>query len=386
MFSIASVPCGVAPTLWLLIGARATQGLGAAVMMALTMAFIGETVPKETTGSAMGLLGTMSAIGTALGPSLGGVLIAGLGWRAIFFVNVPLGSLTFLLALRHLPANRPQPATDHVRFDHVGTLLLAMTLAAYALALTIGRGSFGLLNIALLVAAVASRPFCARGEKGGIAFDPAVDVPRSCAEWQSGHECAGFDGNHGHAGRRAVLPVTRVRTRRGDAGLVLSAGPVAAALAGVPSGRLVDRLGAQRMTIVGLVGIAAGCTALAMVPVAFGLAGYLAPIVVLTVGYALFQAANNTAIMADVGPDQRGVVSGMLNLSRNLGFVTGASVLGAIFALASSAGDIGAAGPAAFGAGMRITFAEAAGLIVLALAIAFVNETRSVRMGHSADN
>ena len=154
MFTIASVPCGVAPTLWLLIGARATQGLGAAVMMALTMAFIGETVPKETTGSAMGLLGTMSAIGTALGPSLGGVLIAGLGWRAIFFVNVPLGSLTFLLALRHLPANRPQPATDHVRFDHVGTLLLAMTLAAYALALTIGRGSFGLLNIALLVAAV----------------------------------------------------------------------------------------------------------------------------------------------------------------------------------------------------------------------------------------
>lgn len=140
------------------------------------------------------------------------------------------------------------------------------------------------------------------------------------------------------------------------------------------------------MTIVGLVGIAAGCTALAMVPVAFGLAGYLAPIVVLTVGYALFQAANNTAIMADVGPDQRGVVSGMLNLSRNLGFVTGASVLGAIFALASSAGDIGAAGPAAFGAGMRITFAVAAGLIVLALAIAFVNETRSVRMGHSADN
>ena len=154
MFTIASVPCGVAPTLWLLIGARATQGLGAAVMMALTMAFIGETVPKETTGSAMGLLGTMSAIGTALGPSLGGVLIAGLGWRAIFFVNVPLGSLTFLFTLRHLPANRPQPATDHVRFDHVGTLLLAMTLAAYALALTIGRGSFGLLNIALLVAAV----------------------------------------------------------------------------------------------------------------------------------------------------------------------------------------------------------------------------------------
>src|SRR5712692_10407448 len=91
LFTAASLLCGVAPTLWLLITARAAQGLGAAVMMALTVALVGETVPKEKTGSAMGLLGTMSAIGTALGPSLGGVLIAGLGWRAIFLVNVPLG-------------------------------------------------------------------------------------------------------------------------------------------------------------------------------------------------------------------------------------------------------------------------------------------------------
>jgi MFS family permease len=87
------VLCGVAPTLWLLIAARALQGLGAAIMMALTMAFVGETVPKAKTGSAIGLLGTMSAIGTALGPSLGGILIAGLGWRAIFLINLPLGIL-----------------------------------------------------------------------------------------------------------------------------------------------------------------------------------------------------------------------------------------------------------------------------------------------------
>src|SRR5262249_14909038 len=73
VFTFASVLCAAAPTLWWLITARAAQGLGAAVMMALTMAFVGETVAKEQTGSAMGLLGTMSAIGTALGPSLGGV-------------------------------------------------------------------------------------------------------------------------------------------------------------------------------------------------------------------------------------------------------------------------------------------------------------------------
>ena len=128
-------------------------------MMALAMALVGETVPKARTGSAMGLLGTMSAIGTALGPSLGGVLIAGLGWRAIFLVNVPLGLLTFLLAHRYLPADRRGPKTDRAGFDSVGTLLLALTLAAYALAMTIGRGSFGPLNLALLLAA-ASAPAC----------------------------------------------------------------------------------------------------------------------------------------------------------------------------------------------------------------------------------
>jgi predicted MFS family arabinose efflux permease len=104
-------------------------------------------------GSAMGLLGTMSAIGTALGPSLGGVLIAGPDWRAIFLVNVPLGLLTFLLAHRCLPVDRWAAKTDRVGFDNVGTLLLALTLAAYALAMTIGRGSFGPLNLALLLAA-----------------------------------------------------------------------------------------------------------------------------------------------------------------------------------------------------------------------------------------
>src|SRR5262245_7701244 len=141
LFTVASVLCGVAPALWLLIAARAAQGLGAAIMMALTMAFVGETVPKARTGSAMGLLGTMSAIGTALGPSLGGVLIAGLGWRAIFLINAPLGILTFLLAYRALPVDRRGAMTDWIGFDRLGMLLLALTLAAYALAMTMGRGN-----------------------------------------------------------------------------------------------------------------------------------------------------------------------------------------------------------------------------------------------------
>src|SRR3546814_11341069 len=106
---------------------------------------------------------------------------------------------------------------------------------------------------------------------------------------------------------------------------------------------------------------------LSMIPATLGILGYLAPIVLLTVGYALFQTANNTAVMTGVPGDQRGVVSGMLNLSRNLGLITGASAMGAVFALASATVDVTTAHPEAVAAGMSATFAVAAALIVAAL-------------------
>ena len=371
LFTVASVLCGVAPTFWLLIAARAAQGLGAAIMMALTMAFVGETVPKAKTGSAMGLLGTMSAIGTALGPSLGGVLIAGLGWRAIFLVNVPLGILTFLLAYRYLPVDRRGPKADRAGFDNVGTLLLALTLAAYALAMTIGRGSFGPLNMALLLAAVFGAGLFVLAESR--AASPLIRLAMFHAPVLSASLAMSALVSTVMMATLVVGPFYLSRALGLDAalvGLVLSVGPLAAALTGVPAGRIADRFGAQRMTIVGLIGIAAGSFMLSMLPATLGIPGYIAPIVVITVGYALFQTANNTAVMADISPDQRGVISGMLNLSRNLGLITGASVMGAVFALASATADITTAGPEAVATGMRITFAVAAMLIVVALVIA----------------
>jgi len=162
-------------------------------------------------------------------------------------------------------------------------------------------------------------------------------------------------------------------------GLVLSVGPFAAALTGVPAGRIADRFGGQRVTIVGLIGIAAGCCALSIMPAKLGIPGYLAPMVVVTVGYALFQTANNTGVMTNIRSDQRGVISGMLNLSRNLGLITGASVMGAVFALGTATMDITTARPDAVATGMRITFAVAAILIVVALALAVGTYRRTLR-------
>ncbi|RWM92923.1 MAG: MFS transporter [Mesorhizobium sp.] len=371
LFTVASVLCGVAPTLWLLIAARAAQGLAAAIMMTLTMAFVADTVPKARTGSAMGLLGTMSAIGTALGPSLGGLLIAGAGWRAIFLVNVPLGLLAFGLAYRYLPADCRGPKTDRVGFDVVGTLLLALTLGAYALAMTIGRGSFGPLNLALLVAAVLAAGFFVLVE--ARVASPLIRLAAFGNTTLSASLATSALVATVMMATLVVGPFYLSRALGLDAavvGIVMSVGPLVAALTGVPAGRIADRFGAGRMTVIGLIAIAAGCSILSVMPAISGIAGYIVPIAVITSGYALFQTANNTAVMSDIRPDQRGVVSGLLNLSRNLGLITGASVMGAVFAFASEAIDIATARPDVVATGMRITFAVAAILIVVALAIA----------------
>ena len=380
LFTAASSLCGVAPTLWLLIAARAAQGLGAAIMMALTMAFVGATVPKEKTGSAMGLLGTMSAIGTALGPSLGGVLIAGFGWPALFLINVPLGILTLLLAHRFLPVDRRGTKTDRTGFDHVGTLLLALTLAAYALAMTAGRGNFGPLNMALLLVAVVGVGLFVLAETRAASplirlamfRNPVLSAGFAMSTLVTTVVMATLVVGPFYLSGALALDAARV-------GLVMSSGPIVAALTGVPAGRIVDRFGAHRMSIVGLIGMAVGSSVLPMLPTRFGVPGYIAPLVVITAGYALFQAANNTAVMTNIRPDQRGVISGMLNLSRNLGLITGASVMGTVFALGSAATDITTARPEAVATGMRITFAVAAALIVVALAISAGAYRRTLR-------
>lgn len=341
LFTLASVLCGVVSTLGLLIGARAMQGLGAAVMMALTMAFIGETVSPEKTGSAMGLLGTMSAVGTALGPTLGGVLIAALGWRAIFLVNVPLGILTFFLALRYLPVDLPTPKARTAGFDHPGTLILALTLAAYALAMTVGRGNFGRLNMVLLSVALAGVWLFVFTERR--AASPLIQIAMFRDHVLRASLAMSALVSTVMMTTLVVGPFYLSRAfglNTSAVGLILSAGPIAAALTGVPAGRLADRFGAQVMMIVGLGGIVAGSVALSIMPLAFGLVGYIAPLLVITTCYALFQTANNTAVMTDVRPDQRGVISGMLNLARNLGLITGPSVMGAVFACGAGASNI----------------------------------------------
>jgi MFS family permease len=344
LFTAASLLCAAAGTLPLLLAARALQGVAAAALMALPMALVGAVLPKARAGSAMGLLGTMSAVGTALGPSLGGLLIDRAGWPAVFVVNLPLGALAFVLAWRHLPVEARRHGTPGL--DLPGMAWLALTLAAYALAMTRHLGllavALGGLLLFLRTEARASTPLVPlerlrdRALATGLLMNALVSAVMMATLVIGPFHLSGTLG----LGAAAV-------------GALMSAGPIASAVSGVPAGRLVDRWGPQCMLLAGLAAMALGCGLIALLPHSLGAAAYVVPLLLVTPGYALFQAANNTAVMGGVVPGERGVVSGLLALSRNLGLISGASALGAVFALG----------------GLGLSFGCAAGLVGLAGAL-----------------
>ncbi|MDR7271979.1 MFS family permease [Pelomonas saccharophila] len=345
LFTAASTLGALAPTLPWLIAARAFQGVGAAALLALTMAMVGAALPKARTGSAMGLLGTMSAVGTALGPSLGGLLMGTLGWQAVFAVNLPTGLLALALTWRYLPADRGQGRA--AGFDLPGTLWLAMSLAAYALAMTRHPGLLAIAAIGLLLfvrtEARAASPLI-RVER---LRDPMLSRALAMNAVVSAVMMATLVVGPFHLSGVLGLGAAAV-------GALMSIGPIVSALSGVPAGRLVDYFGTRRVTRWGLAIMAAGCALIALLPATLGAIAYVGPLVIVTPGYALFQAANNTAVMADVTTEQRGVISGLLTLSRNLGLITGASAMAAMFAVG----------------GLHLSFAVATVLLAFAIGLA----------------
>lgn len=271
----------VTPSLPLLVGARAIQGVGAAVLLVAALVLADELAP-ERRGRAMGLLGSMSALGTALGPSVGGVLVSAFSSRGVFLTSAVLGLGVSWLAHSQLGSSRPAIRVGRSARAHMESLVAPLREPELRARLFANAAVSALLMATLVVG-----PFHLMGTFG----------------------------------------LTAAST-----GAVMTVGPVMAALLGMPSGLLVERHGPERTTRLGLLGICSGALVLALVPPSWGIPGFVLPIVLITSSYALFQAANGVGVMRLAGPAQRGGASGALSLSRNLGLIAGAAVFGALHA------------------------------------------------------
>lgn len=318
IFSLASLICSVAPSLWILVAARSFQGIGAAFLMTLAMALTRQTVSKSQLGRAMGMLGTISALGTALGPVLGGFLLVVSGWQSIFGLQFILAGIAIILARVLLPNDyikKQIPALTSLQTDqNITPNLMVNLLVAAVMMTTLVIGPFYLSL--------------------GLNLDQI------------------------------------------QVGLIMGIGPVVAILSGIPSGRLVDRWGSRYIVITGLIFLIIGSSMLAILPKLMGLSGYIMPIIILTSGYQLFQAANNTMTLADVPKARQGMVSGLLSLSRNMGLIIGASVMGAIFSFGVGTNQLTQATALAIIDGMQLTFICAGALMVVGLLISCVSFRR----------
>lgn len=369
IFMAASVLCALSSNLPLLIAGRAGQGLGGAIVMALSFAFVGEIFPKERTGFAMGVLSTMVSFGIALGPSLGSLALAAFGWQAVFWVNLPFGLLAFLLIGRYLPnaVDAPKHSVPATRFDWLGTILLALTLGAYSLAMTFsGKQGFssplvlqlglgGLVGLVLFLAVQvkARAPLL----KLSMFRNALLSLSMVMSVLVYAVMMATLVLGPFFLSKALGLDTRMV-------GLVMTVGPLAAAVMGVPAGTVADRIGAKLAMVIGLALFTVGAFVMSWVSLTGGVATYIVAILFISVGLAFFQTPNNTAVMADARPEQRGLVSGLLALARNLGLITGASLMGALFA--SVAGDAATATPDTVTEGMRFAFRIAAGMAAAA--------------------
>ena len=130
VFVIGSFACGLSGSLYLLIAARILQGLGAAMMMSISMAIVMQVFPADERGRAMGYITATVALGLIIGPALGGILVDSFGWPFIFFVNVPIGLALLVLAFRYLRVPSVPAGPD--RIDYPGAVLLIFVMIAVA--------------------------------------------------------------------------------------------------------------------------------------------------------------------------------------------------------------------------------------------------------------
>ncbi len=333
VFIIGSALCGLAPGLGWLVGFRALQAVGAAMLQANSVAIIILAVPKHSRGKAIGIQGAAQAVGLALGPPVGGFLLAAGGWRLIFFVNVPFGLLGMVAGVLLIPRSRnlqnPMP------FDWSGFILFFPAVIALFVAISFGnaRGWTSPSIIGLLVG--GSSLVAAFVHRERRCEQPMLDLRLFRQSRFSAGITSGLLSYLVMFGVLFLVPFYLERgvgLGSGRAGLELMVMPVALGATAPFAGRLADHVGARPLTVGGMACVAGGLVALAALRSGNGL--FLVFLAVVGIGMGAFTPPNNAAIMGSVPADEAGVASGVLNMTRGVGTSLGLAVTGLVFAQA----------------------------------------------------
>ncbi|GCE49915.1 EmrB/QacA subfamily drug resistance transporter [Thermosporothrix hazakensis] len=368
LFSLTSLFCGLSPTADWLIAMRALQGLGAAVLMALSFAIVSDAYHGMKAGHALGILTAMVAFGIALGPTLGGLLLSAFSWHAIFIINVPFGLLACGVIWVFLPGKTFQEQTW--RFDWPGMIVLALTLGCYAFAMTEAEelGFTSPLVLGLLGGAVSGVLLFLWLERRVMSPLLPLQIFRNATL-----SISLLVSVLVYTVMMGVILIMPFFLSEGESyssvltGLLMSTGALITALLSTPVGLLANRFGARPIMAIGVALMVVGCLFMSTITIKAGIAGFTFRLAIINIGLALFQTPNNTAMMESALPSQRGLISGLLSLARTLGLTTGASFMGTIYAsMVAIAAQTGVTHPQAVEAGTHGSFLVASALIGIA--------------------
>jgi EmrB/QacA subfamily drug resistance transporter len=331
LFTIGSASSGMAPTLSLLVAARALQGIGAALIFAPALALIVNAFPMAQRGQALGLNALVISLGVTTGPTLGGLITESLGWRWIFFVNVPLGLIGLLVARRIFTFHG---GVRTRRFDLPGAAAFAIGLASLSLGLSFGS-EWGwtspafILTLVLAVGALVAAVFVERRQP-----DPLVDIGQLWSR-RFGLPLAAFLFSIFALFAAGFLMPFYSEELRGwtpfEAGLLMTPFSLGLAAASPISGRLADRGHGRWLGPVGLGLAAAGFILLAQVgtetpPLMIGLS-----LAISGIGQGIFVAPNTREVMSALPAEQNGEASEMVALARVVGQAMSVAIVGAVF-------------------------------------------------------
>jgi MFS family permease len=318
VFTAASALCGFADSLPLLVGLRVLQAVGAAMLQANSVALVTTSSPRGSMRAALGVQAAAQALGLALGPTLGGVLVAGAGWQWVFWVNVPIGLIAIAAGRYLLPRTRQR--TRMRQIDWAGVALLGSCSTALLLALS---GLSGLdapvwaVVILFIAAAALGVGFVLRQR---LAAEPMVDLNLLRNRTVGNGLVGAMLGYLVLFGPLVLIPTLGGSVVR--AGFVLTSLPVGFALAAAFGGkRWPDR---RRATVGGVVATAA------LIPLC--LFSLTDPVLVISlaalgIGLGLFTPANNATVMAAIPAASSGVGGGLVNMARGLGTTLGVAAV-----------------------------------------------------------
>jgi len=332
VFTLASLACGLAPGIGWLIGFRALQGLGGAMMMPSTLSILANVFPPEERGKAMGFWGAVSGVSLALGPSLGGLLVEAQSWRWIFFINVPIGVVLLVLALRYIPESTDPTSVKQI--DYPGVLVLTATLFALTFALIEGQkyGWTSGLILALFGAAVLGLAVFLWIQRRQI--QPLMELGLFRSRTFSVTNGVSLILAFGMMGVFFLLPVF-LQAVLGYS--VIKAGLVLTPLAGIVivsaplSGTLSDRIGHKWLMFAGMVITGVGFyLTMRVMEVGAAWQSLVVPFVVSGFGIGMVMPPSTSAIMGSVPPEKSGQASGILSSVRQIGSVLGIAVMGAL--------------------------------------------------------